>query len=79
MIPKDKLYHLITGAGIASWLIVIFFFYPVANHHRIIWVAVLAFGVGKELIWDLSWGKGQFDLMDIVATLAGGSIAMIGG
>jgi hypothetical protein len=64
--PTDKLLHLLAGIAIAAVV------YPFG----ILWacLAVLIAAIGKEA-WD-STGRGHVELLDAVATLAGGAVLL---
>ena len=67
MIPTDKLLHLLVGIAIAAIL------YPFG----ILWACLAVFiaAIGKEA-YDAT-GRGNVELLDAVATLAGGA-ALLG-
>ena len=68
MLPHDKANHAIYGAAAAA----------VGCLHSVEAGAILCLvlGVGKE-IWDRASRKGTPDIMDSVATLAGGAIVCL--
>ena len=68
-IAKDKIYHIIAGAIIS---VVFGLIFPL----WVAWFAVLAAGLGKE-IYDSKIKGHYFDSMDVVDTVAGGSVGML--
>lgn len=70
-LPYDKLGHFFYGsaASIVGILIAYYFGFP-------LWIGSLgasfAVGLVKDVVLDLIMKKGQFDVLDIVATAAGG-------
>lgn len=65
---RDKFYHLLLGlftAILASVLL---------HEPKITWLVVLMAGIVKELYDSRTH---EFDIMDIVATVAGGSVVML--
>ena len=69
-IQKDKLLHFICGTYI--YLIASVLLTPMLS----VMLVIIA-GFAKEFIWDRWLGKGTFEWMDIVYTIAGGSMALI--
>ena len=67
---KDKLLHFICGTYI--YLIASVLLTPMLSI-----VLVIIAGFAKEFIWDKWLGKGTFEWMDIVYTIAGGLMALI--
>jgi uncharacterized membrane protein len=66
--PKDKILHVIAGAIIALSTVVLGWW--------AMGLVILA-GAGKELFYDKMLGRGTFDILDAVATIAGGMVVTI--
>ena len=66
MPPLDRVIHFLAGFGIA--FAVALFTNPIAGV-----VAALLVGAAKEWVWDAWLGRGNFDPMDLAATVAGGA------
>ncbi|MCK5608396.1 hypothetical protein KAR91_41320 [Candidatus Pacearchaeota archaeon] len=67
---RDKIYHIIAGAFVA--LIFTLFHAP----GFVTWFAVFVVALGKEYIYDARVKGHTVDIMDAVATIAGGSVSM---
>ena len=68
--PRDKKLHLL--AGLALSILAGLLFCP-----RIGLAAAAAIGALKEIVWDWLLKKGTPELLDFVATVAGGVIGYI--
>lgn len=68
--PKDKKSHLL--AGLALSILAGLLFTP-------LWGLVIASAIGalKEIIWDWLLKKGTPELLDFIATVAGGVIGYV--
>lgn len=71
-IPEDKLKHGIAGAIIYLGTMLALELCGSEPDHHLQLAAVLLVGIGKE-IWD-SFGYGECDIWDLVATMTGGLI-----
>ena len=70
MIPVDKLLHFLVGAVIA------FIVTPLTNPVAGV-CAALAAGAAKEWLWDAWLKRGDFEALDLVATVSGGVFVLI--
>lgn len=69
VIPHDKALHLIAGAAVATWPLVLAPAWPLAP--VIAGVCCAAAALGREIYNQVNGG--EFDLADIAWTLAGGA------
>lgn len=67
--PKDKQKHLLAGLALA--IIAGLLFCP-----RIGLAAAAVIGALKEIVWDWFFRKGTPELLDFVATVAGGVVGL---
>ena len=69
-IPQDKVGHFLIGAGIS--LVVGGLVDPDTGL-----IAATVAGIGKEAVWDGLMGRGTVEVLDAVATIAGGVVVYL--
>lgn len=72
---QDKIIHFLVGAGLTGVSLIVCHLI-----HCPAWLCVMpaiAAGAGKEIIWDAGLKRGNPDIWDFVATVAGAIMALV--